>query len=164
MRLALIFAFICFLLGLQAGGGGVQVHDAKRLPRGVSRALTERVLHPDGERDNLPLLQNMRSRLDRVGLAPPTITVRFQDLSVSAKVIVGSHSLPSISGPVRARLQGVLRKLGAPAGATRRPHTIVDAASGVLRPGVFTLLLGPPQSGKVSLIRFALVLHSSTNV
>lgn len=35
----------------------------------------------------------------------------------------------------------------------RKPFVILDSFSGVLKPGSFTLLLGPPGSGKSSLLK-----------
>jgi ABC-type multidrug transport system ATPase subunit len=123
----------------------VEVHDVGRLSHRAARSILDRVLSGGGaEPDNLDLLKAMRARLEAAGLSPPTITVRFRDLSVRATITVAHHALPSISGPLRGRLASA---------AHRRRHLLVDDASGVLRPGAFTLLLGPPQSGKTTLLR-----------
>lgn len=45
----------------------------------------------------------------------------------------------------------MMRALGK--GKERRPFAIVEGVSGVLKPGSFTLLLGPPGSGKSSFLQ-----------
>lgn len=44
-----------------------------------------------------------------------------------------------------------MRKVGK--GSRRTDFAIIDNVGGVIRPGVFTLLLGPPGSGKTTLLQ-----------
>lgn len=106
----------------------------------------------DGSHD-VALFSRFRERLTAVALDPPTILVRYQDVTVTSKVIVGSHALPSLSGSVSSRLTPALSKVGSSKGNPPQPHVILDSVSGVLRPGRYTLLLGPPQSGKTTFLR-----------
>ena len=57
------------------------------------------------------------------------------------------HRGSASPAPSCCPLQGLVGASG------RRPLRIVDGASGVLRPGRFTLLLAPPGSGKTTLLR-----------
>jgi ABC-type transport system involved in cytochrome c biogenesis ATPase subunit len=147
-----------FLFFLQSESG-VIVHDVKRLKRHATHEIVEHVLaesrqYSGQEEDvELVLLRRVRDRLGAVGLEPPTITVRFRELTVMSKVSVSSRQLPTISAPVMTKLAPMLRALGSSRAAPRRPFTLLDAASGVLHPGRLTLLLGPPQSGKTTLLR-----------
>lgn len=65
----------------------------------------------------------------RVGIIHPRITVRYKNLTISAYVTIGHRNLPSLAPPC---LQA----------KKRENLPIVEAASGILQPGVFTLLLG----------------------
>lgn len=93
-------------------------------------------------RDDLALLQNLRRRLEAVGLIPPSNVVRYQYIHVTSKVTVRSRALPSITGAVSSRIKPSVAR-----------HTILHNISGLLLPARFTLLLGPPQSGKTTFLR-----------
>lgn len=136
------------------GGSGVAVHDAKRLDRATTRRIVDTVLSTkEQEKSQLELLRRMRSRLEAVGLNPPTITVRYKNITATGKVKVASKDLPNIVAPLSAQLQPVLRSFGSSKATSPKQVTIIDGASGVLRPGRFTLLLGPPSSGKTTFLR-----------
>lgn len=64
------------------------MHDAKRLSRGASKAIMDSVMRHE-EADNMPLLLRIRERLERVGLAPPTITVRYRELRQAPAACAG---------------------------------------------------------------------------
>lgn len=140
------------------GGGeeddGVAVHDAKRLDRATTRRIVDKVLSTkEQEKSQLELLTRMRSRLEAVGLNPPTITIRYKNITATGKVNVSSKDLPNILAPLSARMQPILRSFGSSKTTSSKQVTIIDGASGVLRPGRFTLLLGPPSSGKTTFLR-----------
>ena len=58
---------------------------------------------------------------------------------------MGAHALSCV-------LQGLLQKLRLMP-STKRRVTILHPMSGVLKPGRLTLLLGPPSSGKTTLLK-----------
>lgn len=149
--------------------GGVEVVDVTALGGRRTHHATQRIMarvmeeeEEDGapkKHDHVAVLRRVRARMDAVGLAPPAVTVRFRDLTVEGKVTVASHALPSLTTSVSTRLASLTSKLGRGAGGAaagpppRQRHVILDAVSGVIHPGRFTLLLGPPQSGKTTFLR-----------
>ncbi|KAL3532403.1 hypothetical protein ACH5RR_005924 [Cinchona calisaya] len=93
----------------------------------------------------------MRRRFDRVDLEFPKIEVRFQHLTVESFVHVGSRALPTIPNFIFNMTEALLRNLRIYAG-NRRKLQILDDLSGIIRPSRLTLLLGPPSSGKTTLL------------
>ncbi|KAK4716225.1 hypothetical protein R3W88_014563 [Solanum pinnatisectum] len=93
----------------------------------------------------------IRLRFDRVDLDFPKIEVRFQHLAVEAYVQLGSRALPTISNFVFNMTEAFLRHLRIYSGK-RTTLTILDDISGIIRPSRLTLLLGPPSSGKTTLL------------
>ena len=58
------------------------------------------------------------------------------------------------ASPARRRIPAAPSQLqGLVGGGSRRPLRIIEGASGVLRPGRFTLVLAPPGSGKTTLLK-----------
>ncbi|KAI3803436.1 hypothetical protein L1987_31587 [Smallanthus sonchifolius] len=126
--------------------GDLGMEDRKRLLDRLVNAADE---------DNEKFLLRLRNRIDRyqqwVGIELPTIEVRFEHLSVEVDVNSGSRALPSFFnfyfGVVEAFLS-LLHLL-----PNRKQHiTILDDVSGILKPSRMTLLLGPPSSGKTTLL------------
>lgn len=103
----------------------------------------------DDNWDNL--FNRIRLRFDRVDLDFPKIEVRFQHLAVEAYVQLGSRALPTISNFVFNMTEAFLRHLRIYSGK-RTTLTILDDISGIIRPSRLTLLLGPPSSGKTTLL------------
>ncbi|KAM1283092.1 hypothetical protein ACFX13_026834 [Malus domestica] len=93
----------------------------------------------------------MRRRFDAVALNFPKIEVRFQNLKVEAFVHVGSRALPTIPNFVFNMAEALFRQLRIYRGQ-RSKLTILDNISGIVRPSRLTLLLGPPSSGKTTLL------------
>ncbi|KAK3028090.1 hypothetical protein RJ639_039381 [Escallonia herrerae] len=86
----------------------------------------------------------MRRRFDSVDLEFPKVEVRFQNLLVDTFVHVGSRALPTIPNFIFNMTEIY--------SGNRRKLTILDNLSGVIRPSRLTLLLGPPSSGKTTLL------------
>lgn len=87
----------------------------------------------------------------RVGIELPTVEVRFERLTVQAQCQVGSRALPTMLNTTRNITEGVLGLLGMRLGR-QTTLTILKDVSGVVRPSRMTLLLGPPSSGKTTLL------------
>ncbi|KAM0864568.1 hypothetical protein ACQ4PT_043847 [Festuca glaucescens] len=110
------------------------------------RALLERVFQDDSER----LLRSLRDRVDRVGIELPAIEVRYQDLSIEVDAVVGSRALPTLWNVTTNFLQSLIGRL---ASSNKKTISILQNVNGILKPSRMTLLLGPPSSGKSTLMR-----------
>lgn len=93
----------------------------------------------------------VRKRFDAVDLKFPKIEVRFQNLMVESFVHVGSRALPTIPNFIINMAEAFLRNIRL-YGGKRSKLTILDNVSGIIRPSRLTLLLGPPSSGKTTLL------------
>uniref|UniRef100_V5NXR0 PDR protein 2 n=1 Tax=Vinca minor TaxID=60093 RepID=V5NXR0_VINMI len=95
--------------------------------------------------------KRVRQRFDVVDLEFPKVEVRFQNLSVDAFVHVGSRALPTIPNFIFNMTEVFLRQLRIFPGR-RKKFSILKNINGILRPSRLTLLLGPPSSGKTTLL------------
>ncbi|RVW54019.1 hypothetical protein VitviT2T_004694 [Vitis vinifera] len=93
----------------------------------------------------------IRRRFKDVGLEFPKVEVRFEHLKVNSFVHVGSRALPTIPNFIFNTTEAFLRQLRIFPGE-RKKLSILDDISGVIRPSRLTLLLGPPSSGKTTLL------------
>ncbi|XP_023526225.1 pleiotropic drug resistance protein 1-like isoform X1 [Cucurbita pepo subsp. pepo] len=112
--------------------------------------LMEMLLKVAGE-DNEKFLLNLHNRLHRVGIEFPTIEVRFEQLNVEADVHVGSRALPTVVNFTLNMVEGLLGYLHLFSGG-KQQLKILRNVSGIVKPGRMTLLLGPPSSGKTTLL------------
>ncbi|KAF5726223.1 pleiotropic drug resistance protein 1-like isoform X2 [Tripterygium wilfordii] len=103
------------------------------------------------EEDNERFLLKLKERIDRVGIDMPTIEVRFEHLNVEAEAYVGGRAVPTIFNFCVNTLEGVLKFLHI-FPSQKRPLPILNNISGIIKPGRMTLLLGPPSSGKTTLL------------
>ncbi|OEL16174.1 ABC transporter G family member 42 [Dichanthelium oligosanthes] len=124
--------------------------DVRKLGLGERQEFIERVFRVADE-DNQRFLQKLRNRIDRVGIELPTVEVRFEQLTVQAKCHVGSRALPTLLNTARNVAEGALGLCGIRLGR-QATLTILKDVSGVVRPSRMTLLLGPPSSGKTTLL------------
>ncbi|XP_039051271.1 pleiotropic drug resistance protein 1-like isoform X2 [Hibiscus syriacus] len=124
--------------------------DIKNLGFIERRNLLERLVRI-AEEDNERFLLKLKERIDRVGLDMPTIEVRFEHLSVEAEAYVGSRALPTIFNFTANVLEGLLSYLHI-LPSRKKPLPILNGISGIIRPRRMTLLLGPPSSGKTTLL------------
>ncbi|XP_059660861.1 ABC transporter G family member 31 [Cornus florida] len=124
--------------------------DVRKLDR-FNRELVVRNALATSEQDNFKLLSAIKERLDRVGIEVPKVEVRFEHLTITANVQVGSRALPTLVNFTRDKFERVLTglKIFRP---RRHALTILDNLSGSVKPGRMTLLLGPPGSGKSTLL------------
>ncbi len=71
------------------------------------RLLVAHALRTDAQ-DNGPLLTSIAQRLQRVGMARPTVEVRFKDLAVKANVTIGSRSMPNVLNFFRSKFEALI--------------------------------------------------------
>ncbi|KAM4111345.1 hypothetical protein ACJW30_05G060300 [Castanea mollissima] len=114
------------------------------------RSLIERLVKVP-EEDHEKFLYKLKDRLDRVGITIPTIEVHFEHLNVEAEAHVGSRALPTFLNFSVNIMEGLLNYLHIL--PSRKKHlSILQDVSGVIKPSRMTLLLGPPSSGKTTLL------------
>ncbi|KAL0555361.1 hypothetical protein IC582_009305 [Cucumis melo] len=103
------------------------------------------------EEDNEKFLRRMRERTDRVGIEIPKIEVRYENLSVEGDVYVGSRALPSLLNVILNTFESFSGLIGLVPSKKRKIH-ILKGVNGIIKPSRMTLLLGPPSSGKTTLL------------
>ncbi|XP_010249929.1 PREDICTED: pleiotropic drug resistance protein 1-like [Nelumbo nucifera] len=103
------------------------------------------------EEDNEKFLLKLKNRIERVGIDLPTIEVRFEHLNINADAYVGSRALPTIFNFTANIVEGILNFLHI-LPSRKKPLCILQDVSGIIKPSRMTLLLGPPSSGKTTLL------------
>nr|ASM90224.1 ABC-2 type transporter [Sesuvium portulacastrum] len=103
------------------------------------------------EDDNEKFLKKFRDRVDKVGIRLPTVEVRFEHLTVEADCYVGTRALPTLPNAARNFSESLLGLVGIRM-AERKKLSILNDISGIVKPGRMCLLLGPPSSGKTTLL------------
>ncbi|KAI4316280.1 hypothetical protein L6164_024275 [Bauhinia variegata] len=133
-----------------AEGKGRDVVDIRKLGLTERKILLERLVKI-AEEDNEKFLLKLKKRMDRVGIEIPTIEVRFENINVEAEVYAGSRALPTLLNFFANVLEGFLHYLRI-IPSPKRPLHILQNVSGIIKPRRMTLLLGPPSSGKTTLL------------
>ncbi|KAH6758770.1 pleiotropic drug resistance 12 [Perilla frutescens var. frutescens] len=103
------------------------------------------------EDDNEKFLLKVKNRIDRVGIDLPTIEVRFENIKIEAEAYVGSRALPTFLNFFINILEDFSSSLHL-LPSKKKPLTILDNISGIVKPCRMTLLLGPPGAGKTTLL------------
>ncbi|KAK1434146.1 hypothetical protein QVD17_11064 [Tagetes erecta] len=103
------------------------------------------------EDDNGKFLKKFRDRVDRVGISLPTIEVRFQNLTIEADCYIGDRALPTLPNAARNIVESLLGFVGISLSKKTKLPILKDV-SGIIKPSRMTLLLGPPSSGKTTLL------------
>ncbi|KAJ6833048.1 ABC transporter G family member 39-like [Iris pallida] len=148
------------ILSAAAGGGGGEI-DVESLGLGDKRKLMERLVRV-AEEDNEKFLLKLKNRLDRVGIENPTIEVRFEHLDVGAEAYVGNSGVPTFLNFFTNKIEGFLNSLYI-LPSRKKPINILNDISGIIKPNRMCLLLGPPASGKTTLL-LALAGKLNTNL
>ncbi|KAI3875053.1 hypothetical protein MKW98_019626, partial [Papaver atlanticum] len=114
------------------------------------KQLIERLLKV-AEVDNEKFLLKLKNRIDRVGLDLPTIEVRYENLSIEAESYGQGRSLPTLLNSTVNAVEGCLSFLHILPNR-KKPFSILSDVSGIIKPNRMTLLLGPPSSGKTTML------------
>nr|QVT92343.1 ABC transporter [Salvia miltiorrhiza] len=136
------------LVGSEGGLG--EIDDVRNLGLQERKNLLDRLVKVARE-DNEKFLLKLKNRIDTVGIDLPTIEVRFENLKVEAEAYVGRRSLPTLINffaNIFEELSSYTRIIS----TRKRPFAILNEVTGILKPGRMTLLLGPPSSGKTTLL------------
>ncbi|CAN6441234.1 unnamed protein product [Victoria cruziana] len=137
--------------GVEAGKQVVHKEvDVRKLGVAERQEFIERLFRV-AEEDNERFLTKLRNRIDKVGIQLPTVEVRFEHLTIEAECHVGSRALPTLWNATRNLAESAVGMMGINLSKTTT-LTILKDASGIVRPSRMTLLLGPPSSGKTTLL------------
>ncbi|KAJ7951718.1 Pleiotropic drug resistance ABC transporter [Quillaja saponaria] len=124
--------------------------DVRKLDRNDRQNFIDRVFRV-AEEDNEKFLRKFRNRVDRAGIRLPQVEVRFEELTIEADCYVGNRALPTLPNVARNSAESAIGMLGIRM-AKRTKLTILKGASGIIKPSRMALLLGPPSSGKTTLL------------
>eukprot|EP00250_Pteridium_aquilinum_P005382 c15486_g1_i1 orf=631-5127(+) len=138
------------LKNLEDGKVTTQAIDVRTLGIVEKQMLIDRLLKVT-EEDNEKFLLKFRDRIDKVGIELPTVEVRFENYTINALCHVGGRALPTLWNVIRNFFEGLLDTLHILA-AKKTNITILKDVNGILKSSRMTLLLGPPGSGKTSLL------------
>ncbi|CAI9281118.1 unnamed protein product [Lactuca saligna] len=103
------------------------------------------------EEDNERFLRKFRDRVHKVGISLPTVEVRFQNLSIEADCHVGDRALPTLTNSARNIVETLLATIGINF-SEKAKLRILKNVSGIIKPSRMALVLGPPSSGKTTLL------------
>ncbi|XP_023759511.1 ABC transporter G family member 35 isoform X1 [Lactuca sativa] len=103
------------------------------------------------EEDNERFLRKFRDRVHKVGISLPTVEVRFQNLSIEADCHVGDRALPTLTNAARNIVETLIATIGINF-SEKAKLRILKNVSGVIKPSRMALVLGPPSSGKTTLL------------
>ncbi|KAL4583825.1 hypothetical protein LXL04_008409 [Taraxacum kok-saghyz] len=124
--------------------------DVRKLDPNERQEFIDRIFKV-AEEDNEKFLRKFRNRIDKVGITLPTVEVRFEHLTIEADCHIGDRALPSLANAARNLIEYGLGCVGIGL-AEKTKLTILKDASGIIKPSRMALLLGPPSSGKTTLL------------
>ncbi|WOL15051.1 hypothetical protein Cni_G23832 [Canna indica] len=138
------------ILALPDDGGQLLEVDVEKLGFRERTALLERLVRVADE-DNERFLLKLKDRIDRVGIDMPTIEVRYDHISIEAETFVGNRGLSTVLNSTINTLEALANALHI-LPSRKKPFSILHDVSGIIKPRRMTLLLGPPSSGKTTLL------------
>ncbi|KAK6268106.1 hypothetical protein QUC31_012266, partial [Theobroma cacao] len=103
------------------------------------------------EEDNEKFLKRFRNRVDKVGIQLPTVEVTFEHLNIQTDTNMSSRALPTLTNVAQNIAELALGMVGIRFSKRTRLNILKDV-SGIIKPSRMTLLLGPPASGKTTLL------------
>ncbi|PPD92547.1 hypothetical protein GOBAR_DD10505 [Gossypium barbadense] len=124
--------------------------DVPKLGHEERKKLMDRLIKHT-EKDNESFLLKCFLISDRVGIEIPKLEVRYEHLKVEAEAYIGSRALPSFFNFFINKLESILHCLHL-LSTRKKQLSILRDVSGTIRPCRMTLLLGPPSSGKTTLL------------
>ncbi|TKY51684.1 ABC transporter G family member 39 [Spatholobus suberectus] len=119
------------------------VQDKKKLLHVILRTV---------EDDNERFLRRMRERIDRVAIEIPKVEVRFEHLFVEGDAFNGNRALPTLVNSTMNAIERILGSMNL-LPSKKSVVKILQNVSGIVKPARLTLLLGPPRSGKTTLLQ-----------
>ncbi|XP_010415237.1 PREDICTED: ABC transporter G family member 39-like isoform X1 [Camelina sativa] len=125
--------------------------DLMRLQPKEKKQLMEMILSVV-EEDNEKFLRGMRERTDRVGIQVPKIEVRYENLSVEGDVCSASRALPTLFNVTLNTMESIIGFFHFIPSKKKKIQLLKDI-NGIIKPSRMTLLLGPPSSGKTTLLQ-----------
>ncbi|PHT79092.1 Pleiotropic drug resistance protein 6 [Capsicum annuum] len=131
-------------------GGEVSLVDFGKMKGEEQKEVLDVLINAINEDPEL-FFERVKERFEKVNLEFPKVRVCFQHLKVDAMVHVGSRALPTIPNFVFNMTETFLRQLRI-FPSRRKKLSILNDISGFIRPSRLTLLLGPPSSGKTTLL------------
>ncbi|XP_077211741.1 pleiotropic drug resistance protein 1-like [Tasmannia lanceolata] len=131
--------------------GGLREVDIDSLGYQEKKILLDRLIRV-AEEDNEKFLLKLKNRMDQVGIDTPTIEVRFEHLNIEAEAYVGSRAAPTLINYYMNFGEGILNYLRI-LPSRKKTLPILQDVSGIIKPCRLTLLLGPPSSGKTTLLK-----------
>ncbi|KAJ0971431.1 hypothetical protein J5N97_019390 [Dioscorea zingiberensis] len=102
--------------------------------------------------DNERFLKKLRNRMGRAGVKLPNVEIRFENLNVEAKCYTGDRALPTLLNSAKNIAESIVSLVGVRF-TEMSDITILKDVSGIIKPSRMTLLLGPPSSGKTTILR-----------
>uniref|UniRef100_A0A3Q7GZ29 ABC transporter domain-containing protein n=1 Tax=Solanum lycopersicum TaxID=4081 RepID=A0A3Q7GZ29_SOLLC len=131
-------------------GGEVALVDVGKMKGEEQMQVLDGLINAINEDTEL-FFKRVKERFEKVDLEFPKVKVCFHHLKVDAMVHVGSRALPTIPNFIFNMTESSLRQLRI-FPSRRKKLSILNNISGFLRPSRLTLLLGPPSSGKTTLL------------
>ncbi|KAL5975824.1 transcription factor [Asimina triloba] len=135
---------------LTVAPGDLREVDVENLGYQEKKILLDRLIRV-AEEDNEKFLMKLKNRINQVGIDLPTIEVRFEHLTIDAEAYVGGRGLPTVLNFTTNIIEGFLNYLHI-IPSRKRTLSILHDVSGIIKPCRLTLLLGPPASGKTTLL------------